>query len=167
MGGPASYGIMRASELCENSYFGYSAVKRFSRRLSGCIGAGLKVGVLRNRRGGILARTFGGGPLGTTRVKRAAQRSRTVREDWFAWIPNEMDELFDATRSDLEASNYILSISLDEALSLCKRGEFETAKQRAIVIAGLFDRLAVRVRHVIQTIKDHGSHFGIVPNVQP
>ena len=78
-----------------------------------------------------------------------------------------MDELFDATRSDLEASNYILSISLDEALSLCKRGEFETAKQRAIVIAGLFDRLAVRVRHVIQTIKDHGSHFGIVPNVQP
>ncbi len=56
-----------------------------------------------------------------------------------------MDELFDATRSDLEASNYILSISLDEALSLCRRGEFETAKQRAIVIAGLFDRLADRV----------------------
>jgi hypothetical protein len=78
-----------------------------------------------------------------------------------------MDQLFDATRLDLEASNYILSISLDEALSLCKRGEFETAKQRAIVIAGLFDRLAVRVCHVIHTIKDHGSHFGTVPNVQP
>jgi len=105
--------------------------------------------------------------LGVTRAKRAGQRSRTVHEDWSAWIPNEMDELFDATRSDLEASNYILSISLDEALSLCRRGEFETAKQRAIVIAGLFDRLADRVRHVIQTIKDHGSHFGIVPNVQP
>ena len=110
---------------------------------------------------------FGGGPLGATRAKRAGQRSRTVREDWFAWIPNEMDQLFDATRAEMESSNFILSISLDEALSLCKRGELEYARDRATVIAGLFDRLAARVCHVIQTIKDHGSHFGTVPNVKP
>ena len=110
---------------------------------------------------------FGGGPLGATRAKRAGQRSRTVREDWFAWIPNEMDQLFDATREELESSNFILSISLDEALSLCKRGEFEHARDRVTVIAGLFDRLAARVSHVIQTIKDHALHSGIVPNVKP
>src|SRR6266851_5598123 len=102
-----------------------------------------------------------------TRAKRAGQRSRTVREDWFAWIPNEMDQLFDATRHELESSNFILSVSLDEALSLCKGGQFDSAKERAIVIAGLFDRLAVRVGHVIRTIKDHGSHFGTLPNVKP
>jgi hypothetical protein len=102
-----------------------------------------------------------------TRAKRACQRSRTVREDWFAWIPNEMDQLFDATRHELESSNYILSISLDEALSLCKEGQFDSAKERSIIIAGLFDRLAVRVGHVIRTIKDHGSHFGTLPNVKP
>jgi hypothetical protein len=102
-----------------------------------------------------------------TRAKRACQRSRTVREDWFAWIPNEMDQLFDATRHELESSNYILSISLDEALSLCKEGQLDSAKERSIVIAGLFDRLAVRVGHVIRTIKDHGSHFGTLPNVKP
>jgi len=102
-----------------------------------------------------------------TRAKRAGQRSRTVREDWSAWIPNEMDQLFDATRHDLEASNFILSISLDEALSLCKGGQFEPGKERVTVIAGLFDRLAVRVGHVIRTIKDHGVHFGTLPNVKP
>jgi hypothetical protein len=102
-----------------------------------------------------------------TRAKRAGQRSRTVREDWSAWIPNEMDQLFDATRHELESSNYILSISLDEALSLCKGGQFDSAKDRVTVIAGLFDRLAVRVGHVITTIKDHGVHFGTLPNVKP
>ena len=84
-----------------------------------------------------------------------------------AWIPNEMDQLFDATRSELETSDFILSISLDEALALCKGGQFDSAKERASVIVGLFDRLAVRVGHVIRTIKDHGAHFGTLPNVKP
>ena len=99
------------------------------------------------------------------RANRAGQRSRSVREDWLAWIPNEMDQLFDAVRAELETSNLILDITLDEALSLCKGGQFDSAKERAGVFAGLFDRLAVRLCHVIRTIKDHGSHFGTLPNV--
>lgn len=118
--------------------------------------------------GRISSRTnLGGGLLGVTRVKRAGQRTRTVHEDWFAWIPDEMEQLFDATRTDLESSNVILSISLDEALSLCKRGQFDSAREQAIVISGLFNRVAVRVCHVIRTIKNHGSHFGTLPNVTP
>jgi hypothetical protein len=101
------------------------------------------------------------------RARRAGQRSRSVHEDWFAWIPNEMDQLFDATRHELESSDVILSVSLNEALSLCKGGQFDSAKERAIVIVGLFDRLALRISHVIRTIKDHGSHFGTLPNVKP
>ncbi|HEV7968684.1 MAG TPA: hypothetical protein VGP19_13990 [Candidatus Acidoferrales bacterium] len=78
-----------------------------------------------------------------------------------------MDQLFDATRNELESSDFILSVSLDEALALCKGGQFDSAKERANIVAGLFDRLAVRVVHVIRTIKDHGSHFGTLPNVKP
>lgn len=78
-----------------------------------------------------------------------------------------MDQIFDSTRHELEASNFILSISLDDALSLCKGGQFDSAKERAIVISGLFDRLALRVCHVLGTIKDHGAHFGTLPNVKP
>ena len=60
-----------------------------------------------------------------------------------------------------------MNITLDEALSLCKEDQFDSAKERAIIFAGLFDRLAVRVGHVIRTIKDHGTHFGTLPNVSP
>ena len=102
-----------------------------------------------------------------TRGRRAGQRSRTVREDWSAWIPNEMDQLFDTTRQELESSNFILSISLDEALALCKGGEFDSARDRVTIIAGLFDRLALRVGHVVDSIRDHGVHFGTLPNVRP
>jgi len=101
------------------------------------------------------------------RANRAGRRSGTVREDWFAWIPNEMDDLFDATRNELELSNVILSITLDEALSLCKGHQLEPARERGVVFEGLFERLAVRLCHVIRTIKDHGSSFGTLPNVTP
>lgn len=78
-----------------------------------------------------------------------------------------MDQLFDATRQELETSNFILSVTIDEAIYLCKGGQLDSAKDRFIIFAGLFDRLAVRVSHVIEAIKDHGSHFGTLPNVKP
>jgi hypothetical protein len=56
---------------------------------------------------------------------------------------------------------------LDEAIAHCKGGQFDSAKERASVIAGLFDRLAIRICHVIGAIKDHGAHFGTLPNVKP
>jgi hypothetical protein len=100
-------------------------------------------------------------------AKRSRQRSRSVREDWFAWLPNEMDQLFDATRGELESSNVILSITLDEALSLCEHKDFERAMEYCEVFADLFDRLANRLTLVVRTIKEHGSHFGTLPNVTP
>jgi hypothetical protein len=105
--------------------------------------------------------------LGVVGAKRARQRSRSVREDWSAWLPNEMGQLFDATRGELETSNVILSIALDEALSLCDQGEYERAMEYSGVFADLFDRLANRLSLVVHTIKEHGSHFGTLPNVVP
>jgi hypothetical protein len=78
-----------------------------------------------------------------------------------------MDYLFGATRKELESSNFILSMSLDEALALCKQGEFASARERAIVVQGLINRLAVRVCHVVNAIREHGAHFGTLPNVTP
>jgi hypothetical protein len=103
--------------------------------------------------------------MGDLRAKRSAQRSRTVREDWFAWLPEEMDQLFGATRKDLECSNGILSVALDEALTLCDQEQFTVARERVTAFAALFDRLAIRLRLVIRTIEEHGSHFGTLPNV--
>ncbi len=94
-------------------------------------------------------------------------RSRTVRDDWYAWIPNEMDELFAATRSELESSNVILSISIDEALSYCEQGEYERAGHRVAVSTDLFDRLCSSLTNVLRTIREHASSFGTLPNVSP
>src|ERR1700730_4346693 len=103
--------------------------------------------------------------VGQLCTKRHGQRSRTVREDWFAWLPEEMDQLFGATRNDLECFNGILSVALDEALGLCEQEQSTIAKERVAAFAGLFDRLAIRLRLVIRTIEEHGSHFGTLPNV--
>jgi hypothetical protein len=103
--------------------------------------------------------------MGASRAKRAGQRSRTVLEDWIAFLPEEMDQLFGATRNELECSNVILSVALDEALALCEQGQFTLAEERAIAFGELFDRLAIRLRRVIRTIEEHGSHFGTLPNV--
>lgn len=105
--------------------------------------------------------------MGETRAKRAGQRTRSVTEDWLAWIPHDMGQLFDATRKELETSNFIVSVTIDEALQLSKDGRPDTANDRVVVFAGLFDRLAVRVLHVIRTIREHAAHFGTLPNVEP
>jgi hypothetical protein len=88
-----------------------------------------------------------------------------VREDWCAWLPDEMDELFGATRTELEKSNVILCVALDEALALSEQEQFTLSRQRAAVFVELFDRLAIRLRLVIRTIEEHGNHFGTLPNV--
>ena len=103
--------------------------------------------------------------MGASCLKRTLPLLRSVREDWFAWLPQEKDHVFDATRTELECSNLILCVTLDEALSFCERGELSLAGEQAVVFADLFDRLAIRIYMVVRTIQQHGSHFGIVPNV--
>jgi hypothetical protein len=103
--------------------------------------------------------------MGVEGTKRAGHRSRTVYEDWLAWLPQEMDQLFDATRNELESSNLILSVALDEALSLCEDRKYSHAVERATVFGELFDRLATHLSTIVRGIKNHGSHFGILPSV--
>ena len=102
-----------------------------------------------------------------SRARRVVQQVYTVRDDWFAWLPNEMDQVFDATRRELESSNNILSITLGETLVLCEQGNYVLAMEHAAMFADFFERLANRLRLVVCTIRDHGSHFGTLPNVTP
>jgi hypothetical protein len=76
-----------------------------------------------------------------------------------------MDQLFGATRSELESSNVILSVALNEAIAHSEQEQFTLTLERAVAFTELFDRLALRLRVVIRTIEEHGSHFGTLPNV--
>jgi hypothetical protein len=100
-------------------------------------------------------------------LKSPKRRTRSVSEDWFAWLPAEMGQMFDATRNELENSDFLLSVTLDEALTLCRRGQFALDKNKATALLSPFDKLAVRVRLVIRAIRDHSAHFGTLPNVKP
>jgi len=90
---------------------------------------------------------------------------RTVREDWFASLPEEMDQLFGATRNELESSNEILSVTLDEALALCEQGQLTLAKEKAVEFVALFDRLAIRLRLVIRTMEEHATYYWTSPKI--
>ncbi len=89
----------------------------------------------------------------------------SVRKDWFALLPDGMDRLFDSTRCELESSNAIMSVTLDEALCLCKQGDIALSLEQANVFAGLFDRLALRLRIILSAVKQRGTHFPILPKV--
>jgi hypothetical protein len=105
------------------------------------------------------------GAIHSSQFQNASQRSRTVREDWLAQLPEEMHELFNSTRNELENCDVILSVALDEALALCARSEFDKAEDHAELFAGLFDLLARRLLFVIGAIEKHIQHSGIAPNV--
>jgi hypothetical protein len=80
-------------------------------------------------------------------------------------LPAGMDRLFDSTRCELEASNAIVNVTLDEALCLCRQGDIGLSFEQAVVFGGLFDRLALRLRMILSAVKERGAHFPILPRV--
>jgi hypothetical protein len=92
-------------------------------------------------------------------------RTANVKEDWAASLPEETARVFDAMCKELQISYAILSVTLDDALSLCPQGMLAPAPQHAVVFADLFDRLACQLRVVLRAIEDHGRYCGTLPNV--
>ncbi len=105
--------------------------------------------------------------MGDSRARVWPHRTRTVQEDWLAWLPSEKGEVFDSTVGELETFYTMLSVALDEALALCNRGTIVPAREQARVSADLFDRLAERLGAVLRALHQHGRHFGTLPNVVP
>ncbi len=101
------------------------------------------------------------------RAKLWPQRVRSVREDWFAWLPAEKDRVFEAAVSELEVDYSMLSVTLDEAFDHHGKG-LPTRAQIEVGVSGeLFDRLAARLVRALRALEDHARHFGTLPNVAP
>jgi len=78
-----------------------------------------------------------------------------------------MDDLFSSARNELETSNLVLTLTMEEAFELCRRRQFDSASDTVAVFASLLDRLSLRIVHVLHAIKQHGTRFGTLPNVEP
>ena len=103
--------------------------------------------------------------MGSWLAKFWPERARSVREDWLAWLPAEKNRLFDGTVNQLEVSYWMLSVTLNEALTLRGQDQLAHAQVQAGVSADLFDRLAAGLLAALGALEDHGRHFGTLPNV--
>lgn len=105
--------------------------------------------------------------MGVSRVTRLLPRTSTVQEQWFAWLPQEKDQLYTTTINELEVCYVIASVSLDDGFSLCKQGKLLAAREQAVMFSSLYDRLAERLHGVSRTMTEHGRQYGIFASVAP
>jgi hypothetical protein len=75
--------------------------------------------------------------------------------------------VFDAVVHRWETSYAMMSVSLDDALSLRARGELVRARQQVSISADLISRLAVSLTGACGVLTNRGRHISNVPNVEP
>jgi len=94
-------------------------------------------------------------------------RMATVQEHWVACLPEEKHRLFDSALNELEISYVLVSVSLNDALTLCHEGKLSPAREQAPMFAELFKRMVSRLRGLVRALADHGRNLGTLPNVAP
>jgi hypothetical protein len=92
---------------------------------------------------------------------------RSVSDDWIAWLPRDKVQLFDAVVRRWETYYAMMSVSLDDALSLRARGELVRARQQVSVSADLLARLSASLVGACGVLSGRGRHISNVPNVAP
>lgn len=98
---------------------------------------------------------------------RRPQQPKSVCEDWIAWLPAEKQRVFDATQAQLEIPYTMLSVALNEALTLRAEGSLFHAREEAGVTPDLFDRLAAQMLIVLRAIEEQAQNLAVLPNVTP
>jgi hypothetical protein len=100
-------------------------------------------------------------------VRVSSVRGMSVKDDWRAWLPNEKDEVFRSYVHYLEVGYNMLSVSLDEALSLRQKCLFAKASQAVGVTVDLCNRFASPLVALLWSLGEHAKHHGTVPNTAP
>jgi len=98
-------------------------------------------------------------------IRVPSRRYDSVRQDWRAILPYAKGSLFFDHTDKLENAYVMLSVSLNEAISLRQNGDSEKANQEIGVVGELCSRLALRINAVLHAMGRHARHFGIVPNL--
>jgi hypothetical protein len=100
--------------------------------------------------------------------KRAPMPARrNVPEDWLAALPREKSHIFDAVVREWECSYAMMSVALDDALSLRTRGELVCARQQVSVAAHFVSRFAAILIASCDTLADRARHVSDLPIVEP
>jgi hypothetical protein len=92
---------------------------------------------------------------------------RKVCEDWITILPREKAKSFDALVRQWECTYAMMSIALDDALSLRSRGELVCARQQVPVAAELLERLSQSLTSTCETLSMQGRRLRLLPVVEP
>lgn len=102
--------------------------------------------------------------------QRQQERSwdrRTVQEDWVAWLPSEKRELFEAVQRRWEDAYAMLSVALNEALSLRAESQLVRAREVAGVAAEILDHLVEPLFAALRAIESRGQRLPKPPAAAP
>lgn len=96
-----------------------------------------------------------------------SRRGASVRDDWRAWLPESKARLNDNCFKELETLYNILSVSLNEAIELRKKGAFVRAYEAVGVCRGICTRFSESLEVLLDRLHRHVKHSAVVPNVAP
>ncbi len=91
----------------------------------------------------------------------------SVSDDWTVVLPREKNLVFQAVVQRWECTYAMMSVALDEALSLRARGGLVCARQQVSIAADLLDRLALSLISFCETLSVHGRRVHRLPTVAP
>ena len=92
---------------------------------------------------------------------------RGVADDWIRALPREKTELFDAVVRRWECAYAMMSVALDESLSLRARGELVCARQQVGIAGELFARLTTSLISFCDELTARGRRIHRLPVVEP
>jgi len=90
-----------------------------------------------------------------------------VRDDWRAWLPECKAQLNDNCIKELETLYIMLSVSLDEAMELRRKGSLGKSYEAVEVARVLCGRFVHSLELVLLGMHRHAKRFGLVPNAVP
>jgi len=103
-----------------------------------------------------------------SRLQRSLSSARrTVCEDWIAALPGEKLRLFQDVVREWEFTHAMMSVALDEALTLRTRGELICARQQVSVATDLLARLAATLVATSDVVSNRGRYVPHLPQVEP
>jgi hypothetical protein len=90
-----------------------------------------------------------------------------VTDDWLTVLPREKANYFDYVVGHWECTYAMMSIALDDALSLRTRGELVCARQQVSVASALLGRLAESLTSLCDTLSIRARRIANLPQVKP
>jgi hypothetical protein len=98
---------------------------------------------------------------------RNSRKPSGVCDDWIRALPRDKNRIFDAVIRRWECTYAMMSVALDEALSLRARGELVCAQQQVSVAVDLLRGLSRTVVDCCEVLIRRGRLLDNMPSVEP